>query len=182
MFTSGGYGRLVGRPLAFVALFVAAACTAPNRPLTPIPPSLTLSPEPEGCEYHGRILADEVDPATISSTTIPRWLPPGMALVASFGHARPDEPGDGILEGVQYVDDRCRRVEVYLLDEQERVHGERVGPWAIVSDMHGCVLDGGARARCITYWANVDQGLLMVRTKGMNRERADRVALGVQVD
>ena len=82
-----------------------------------------------------------------------------MALVASFGRTRRGEPvGDGILEGVQYVDDRCRRVEVYLLDEQERVHGERVGPWALISDMHGCVLDGGGRARCITYWTNVDQG------------------------
>ncbi|MGZ8602184.1 MAG: hypothetical protein ACXWXN_06675 [Actinomycetota bacterium] len=103
-----------------------------------------------------------------------------MALVASFGVARPGGPaGDGFLEGVQYVDDRCRRVEVYLLDEPEHLDGERVGPWPIVSDMHGCVLDGGGRARCITYWTNVDQGLLIVRTKGMNRHHADRVALSV---
>jgi hypothetical protein len=171
----------VGRSLALVALLAATACTATETP--PAPP-LTLSPEPEGCEFQGILYTDEVDPATLSEMTLPAWLPPGMALDAAFGVAQPDGPrGDGIIEGVHYVDARCRRVEVYLLDEREHLDGERrVGPWVIVSDMHGCVLDGAGKSRCITYWTNVDQGLLMVRTKGMNSEHADRVALSVLED
>lgn len=45
--------------------------------------------------------------------------------------------------------------------------------------MRGCVLDADGPDHCITYFTNVDQGLLMVRTTELSRKHADRVAMSV---
>jgi len=109
-----------------------------------------------------------------------------MGLVGAYG------PDGGWSAAATWTDQRCRQVDIYLLDSgahvgtpvgRERVRASRfarVGPWALVLDLRrGWHIPELGATSLLEYQTSVSEGVVDLQVIGIPRTVADRIVRSI---